>query len=99
MYRNGLGFGALQIIKRVKKFQSLASRYVTKLEAFATHSIADSLQNIIRPKEEDEQHNVFTHGDLWVIIYYFTTEILKVVFQKLQTRRALWIFNSIDMAH
>jgi hypothetical protein len=65
-YKYGLGFSAVKVVELVKEFQPLSSKYVTKLEAFATQNIAYLLQNIVRPKEEDEKYNVFTHGDLWV---------------------------------
>ncbi|KAJ9588068.1 hypothetical protein L9F63_018563 [Diploptera punctata] len=42
------------------------SEYIKKLETFATDRMSYIMLDVVRPKEEDEEFNVFNHGDLWV---------------------------------
>ena len=42
------------------------SKYMEKLQAFATARMGYTMLDVVRPKQEDEDYNVFNHGDLWV---------------------------------
>ncbi|XP_069679814.1 uncharacterized protein [Periplaneta americana] len=57
---------AAWVLKLAKESFQPGSLYITRLESFATEDMVFIMKERISPKIEDEQYNVFTHGDLWV---------------------------------
>ncbi|PSN43487.1 hypothetical protein C0J52_03207 [Blattella germanica] len=65
-------------VKLVKQNFPHDSPYVKKLEQYANNTmLAKRMQELARPKEEDEPYNVFNHRDLWVnnFLYKYSDKI------------------------